>query len=167
MIIPNWNHGLRSQIHVVGSYLSLALDSNRIAVFDHTTISKYFLPLSNCSIDENDRHNSKSYNPYNNDKYVYPRRKYRHIIPKFVLEFLNNLPIFHFYYLHYWRSQASQYIYYLKQNTTNIVKQYIKKYIKCNNNNSSFKKTVRLGSNVRFIFVNFLLFLFVFLIYHK
>lgn len=134
LIIPYFKSGFGSIIHVIGTYLSLALNSNRIAIISHTAVAKYFIPLSNCFIESDYNHINISNNVYSNDKYVMPKNTYRFSIPIFVLQFLNNSPISHLYYLHYWRNQAAKYIYHLRENIKKIVNQNIKRYIKYNKN---------------------------------
>lgn len=136
LIIPYWGSGLGSQIHVMGAYLALAINTNRIALINPTIINKYFLPLSNCSINFNISYKNKSYNAYSNYKFVF-QKKYtyknynypRTIIPSFIFEMLYKSPILPSHYLHYWRIQASIYIYNLKRNTRRIVNHQIHKYL--------------------------------------
>lgn len=137
LILPYWGSGFGSQLHVMGSFLALALNTERIALIHSTILNNYILPLTNCTRMVKNC-SAKSYNPYSNEIFVYQNtsnkiNKYpRYIIPTYILDFLYKSPIFKSYFLQYWRMQASRYIYRLRDKTKRIVKNQIKKYLKCN-----------------------------------
>lgn len=136
LIIPYWSCGLGSQIHVMGSYLALAINTNRIAIINRTEISRYFLPLTQCEVYINYSVINKSRDAYSNENIVFPIKYPRMEIPYIVYNLLNKSSISPEFYLHYWRIQASKYIYHLKKQTIKSVNKIIsnyKKYSKMNN----------------------------------
>lgn len=139
LIVPLWGCGLGSQIHVMSSYLALAINTNRIAIIEYTEISKYFMPLTHCRIYINYSLKNKSRDPHSNEKIVFPIKHPRIEIPYIVYNILNKSSISSSFYLHYWRTQASKYIYHLKEETQKKVNQQIFKHLKYHNFNSKTK----------------------------
>lgn len=144
LIVPNWPFGFGASIHVMGCYLALAINTNRLLLIQPTLISKYFEPLTNCSkyndevnIKVSDRFSEEfSENPFENKKYVLPKVCNFSLtkVPKFVTEYLNSSFISLTHINHFWRNQAVKYIYHLKNNTTKIINKSIIELIKCNFN---------------------------------
>lgn len=142
LLIPYWDYGFGSEIHVMGSYLSLALESNRIAVINpfrnygkaenfyctkKRDFSCFFYPLTNCSVNIT-RNTFISKNANSRFKYSYSLNRSnmpRKVIPKYVLNFLSNSSVSPLYYLHYWRAQATRYLFRLRKNTTKIINKFI------------------------------------------
>lgn len=129
LIIRGYNSGHGSELHVITSYLSLAITLNRIAIFDpyyksFKAIGKFcqnvanwlcFIEqITNCSLSHNSFINSIKFVSINQtEKYLYINnyKRSRKLIPKGVINIVSNSPIYKNKLLHYWRIQAITYIF--------------------------------------------------------
>lgn len=135
LIIRGFHSGHGSEIHVLTSYLALALSINRIAILDpyyktKKAYGKYCKELNNwlcfleqftnCSLPLSAYRNAKKYKNINQtDKYIYIERTqaFKNIIPKEIYRIIQNSPLYDFKILHYWRIQASTYIFRINKRT--------------------------------------------------
>lgn len=147
LILSGFDTGHGSEIHVLGTYLALALTINRIAVFDPfyenkksfgdfcgnvTTWECFFEPLTNCSIPKNASINTTEYqNSSQTEKYLYLRMLFNfvHYIPPKISEIVSNSVIPNENMLPYWRMQSATYIFRLNEKTDKKVNKLIKESV--------------------------------------
>lgn len=167
LIIRGFYSGHGSEIHVITSYFSLALSTKRIAIFDPNHISpiakgdyckKYknwlcFLEqLTNCSLSYIEYLNANKYISISqNDKclYIGNTQKYRYVIPKKIIQLLQNTSITKNKMLHYWRIQAATYIFRLNEKTNAVINNIIKKSLGNRLDNGCFNIWVRHGDKYK------------------
>lgn len=142
IIIRGYASGHGSEIHVMTSYLALALSLNRIAVLDPYIKSMkangkfckkyknwlcFIEQLSNCSLSHKVYKSSVKFIDINQtDRYIYigGTLKLKNTIPPQIINITKYSPIFKNKLIHYWRIQASTYIFRLNEATdyeTNII----------------------------------------------
>lgn len=140
LLIKGYYSGHGSQIHIIASYLAVAFDSNRIAVYDPSYISlwtngKYcenistnwncfFEPITNCTLSLSDINKAVKYLYINQtEKVVYLNEtsEYLYIIPQFISEKLLNTIIHSSLHLKFWIIQATTYIVRLNVRTYNFI----------------------------------------------
>lgn len=144
LIIGGFDTGHGSEIHVIGTYLALALTVNRIAILDPfyknkksfgsfcgniTTWECFFEPLTNCSIPNNAFINTTEYqNTSQTEKYLYIKKLFDFInyVPPQINKILASGIIPNENLLPYWRIQSTTYIFRLNEKTNNKVNELIK-----------------------------------------
>lgn len=135
LIIRGFIAGHGAEIHVITSYLSLAISTNRIAIFDPYYKSRkafgkfcgkeqnwlcFLEQLTNCSLSSNIFSNSKQYNEtYQNEKYLFVDnvQYYKKIVPSQIKRIIKDAPIYKKKLLHYWRIEGSTYIFRINRRT--------------------------------------------------
>lgn len=148
LIIKGYESGHGSEIHVLTSYLSLALYTNRIAIFDPYYITLKALgkfckreqnwlcfleQLTNCSLTYAEYINSSKYiNSNQPDRclYISGVTKFRYLIPSQIINLVKDSPLYQNKLLHYWRIQAATYIFRLNRKTDKEIHKLIHKSLK-------------------------------------
>lgn len=147
LIIGGFDTGHGSEIHVIGTYLALALSINRIAILDPfyknkksfgsfcgniTTWECFFEPLTNCSIPNSAFLNTTEYKSNSQtEKYLYLKRLFDYVnyIPPEICKILSDSVIPSEYFIPYWRIQSTTYIFRLNEKTNHKVNEMIKESV--------------------------------------
>lgn len=138
LLIKGWTYyaGHMSEIHFISSYLQVALESNRIAIFDPRYKSIvangeycnnfsqnwecYLEPLTNCTLNINDIKTAVKFINYNQtERFVVldisPR--YLYIYPSMIIQFFKPYNFSKQFYLMYWIIQSVTYVFRLNNRT--------------------------------------------------
>lgn len=140
LLIKGWDAGHISEIHILSSYLKLALDSNRIAIFDKNYKSKvangkfcsnhprnwecYLEPLSNCTLSSDDIKNSVKYKHINQLEKVIIldiTSKYQHLVPHFIYKYFKYKKFSKQFFKYYWTIQSVTYLFRINKRTYNYL----------------------------------------------
>lgn len=153
LLLKGWNEGHISEIHVLSSYLKVALDSNRIAMFDRRYKSNvangfycrnysinwecYLEPLTNCSLSDEEINNSVKYrSSAQAEKVVFLEitLEYLELVPNLIYNYFKPKVFSNTFYLFYWNIQCVTFLFRINKRTYNYLFHYNKQISNIVNN---------------------------------
>lgn len=140
LIIQGWKAGHCSELHILASYLTVAIESNRIAIFDPRYKSNvadgnycknkyknwncYLEPLTNCTLTLDDINQAVPYINKNQPDFAVilnNTQKYLYKFPSIIYSFFSNYHFSKKFYLIYWNIQSVTYIFRINKRTYNYL----------------------------------------------